>query len=117
MPGGVVFLVCIPTLNHEHELIFGTPAKTWKKPDKPNSKLEGSGLKVDLRLKEIKTQKQLITLDQDLNDVEEMDETYKIPKPRHPRVRGLATGNTNKKSPIFVSMETVCSMTLIWISR
>jgi len=100
MPGGVVFLVCIPTLSYEHELVFGVPVK--------RKKLEGSGSKVaasprvDLRLKEVKTRAQLPLLDGELC-ADDDDDDVAIDLRRHP-------GYARSKTPVFVSMETVgCS--------
>ncbi|KAF7996598.1 hypothetical protein HCN44_002244 [Aphidius gifuensis] len=119
MPSGVVFLVCIPTLSHEHQLIFGSPVKTSKKNDKP-SKLRGT--KVDLRLKETKNRNQhLITIgdnseddedddyadaDNEPDDIEVDAETFEAKRRR--RIASSSVGKrTTNKSPVFVPMETV----------
>lgn len=96
MPGGVVFLVCIPTLSHEHQLIFGEPVKKAKKPVKPS--------KVDLKIKDIKSRHQLLPLGNDEDDDEDDEEILPRAKPRHQ----LPSPHTlPKNSNIFVSMETV----------
>ncbi|XP_011647717.1 uncharacterized protein LOC105433920 [Pogonomyrmex barbatus] len=97
MPGGVVFLVCIPTLSYEHELVFGIPLKRSKKNEKSKSKIAP---KVDLRLKETKTRAQLLTLDDDDHTDDDDDDDDIDPRKR-------ARGPTRSKTPMFVSMETV----------
>lgn len=122
MPSGVVFLVCIPTLSHEHQLIFGSPVKALKKNDKP-SKLRGT--KVDLRLKETKNRNQhLITIGDNSGDDEDDDDDddYADNEPddieidaktfeakRRQRIASSSSNvkRTNNKSPRFVPMETV----------
>lgn len=116
MPGGVVFLVCIPTLSYEHELIFGVPVKSTKRNDK-STRPEQSN-KVDLRIKDVKNRTHLITLDDDSNDedehgspkVEDLEKDV-IERTRN-RLRSrrdfAPTGLGNRaKSPVFVPMETV----------
>lgn len=108
MPGGVVFLVCIPTLSYEHELVFGFPIKKDKKPIKPN--------KMDLRLKDTKAKTNLIPLGvedtDDYNDAEDVDDQIgntlvSFPGRRMPaRDRNFPT-RLRPKDPVFVSMETV----------
>ncbi|XP_029175049.1 uncharacterized protein LOC114943572 isoform X2 [Nylanderia fulva] len=95
MPGGVVFLVCIPTLSYEHELVFGVPLKCSKKIEKNKSKIAVSP-KVDLRLKEVKTRTELLSI----NDDDDEDDDVGIRK----RIRGYSA---RSKTPVFVSMETV----------
>ncbi|XP_033231731.1 uncharacterized protein LOC117182734 [Belonocnema kinseyi] len=107
MPGGVVFLVCIPTLSYEHELVFGIPIKKNKKQVKPS--------KVDLRLKNTKSKTHLIPLgdensDLDLDDADdEIRNTLVTPPERrlHTRGRGFSPTGMRSKDPVFVSMETV----------
>ena len=107
MPGGVVFLVCIPTLSYEHELVFGIPIKKNKKQMKPS--------KVDLRLKNTKAKTHLIPLgdensDLDVEDADdEIGNTLITPPERrmHTRGRGFSPTGMRTKDPIFVSMETV----------
>ncbi|XP_043288165.1 uncharacterized protein [Venturia canescens] len=115
MPGGVVFLVCIPTLSYEHELVFGVPVKSAKRSDKSTRPAQSN--KVDLRLKEVKNRTHLITLDNDSNDDDdespnvEVFEKGVIERTRNRlRSRGdiAPTGLGNRsKSPVFVPMETV----------
>lgn len=101
MPGGVVFLVCIPTLNYEHELVFGVPVKRSKKIEKSKNKIVGP--KVDLRLKETKNRAQLLTLDDD-GDNEDNDVGIDVGIEGRKYPRGYPM---RSKSPVFVSMETV----------
>lgn len=105
MPGGVVFLVCIPTLNYEHELVFGIPVKRPKKPEELIPAVVGP--KVDLRLKEVKTKAQLLTLDDDLENeaalVGDDDTDLDVSSRKYSRARAAL----RSKTPIFVSMETV----------
>ncbi|KAF7390288.1 hypothetical protein HZH68_012145 [Vespula germanica] len=105
MPGGVVFLVCIPTLNYEHELVFGIPVKRPKKPEELIPAVVGP--KVDLRLKEVKTKAQLLTLDDDLENevalVGDDDTDLDASSRKYSRARAAL----RSKTPIFVSMETV----------
>ncbi|XP_053980489.1 uncharacterized protein LOC128877317 [Hylaeus volcanicus] len=101
MPGGVVFLVCIPTSSFEHELIFGVPLK------KPRNEKDGnlaSAPRVDLRIRETRTRTQLLKLDDDdsVEDIEDINDD--MDGRRHPRPRGLGQRN---RDPVFVSMETV----------
>ncbi|XP_046830699.1 uncharacterized protein LOC124429440 [Vespa crabro] len=107
MPGGVVFLVCIPTLSYEHELVFGIPVKPPKKPEELTPSVAGP--KVDLRLKEVKTKAQLLTLDDD-DDLEnevalvgDDDTDLDVSSRKYSRARAAL----RSKTPIFVSMETV----------
>jgi len=102
MPGGVVFLVCIPTLSYEHELVFGVPVKR-KKLEGSKGKVAASP-RVDLRLKEVKTRAQLPLLDGDsrVDDDDENDDDVALSYRRHPR--GYPA---RSKTPVFVSMETV----------
>jgi hypothetical protein len=101
MPGGVVFLVCIPTLSYEHELVFGVPLKRSKKIEKSKNKIAAP--KVDLRLKESKSRAQLLTLDDDGNDDDD-DVGIDVGIDSRNRARGYPT---RSKTPVFVSMETV----------
>ncbi|EGI71053.1 PREDICTED: uncharacterized protein LOC105154195 [Acromyrmex echinatior] len=101
MPGGVVFLVCIPTLSYEHQLVFGVPVKRSKKIEKSKNKIVGP--KVDLRLKETKSRAQLLTLDDD-GDNEDDDVGIDVGIEGRKYPRGYPT---RSKSPVFVSMETV----------
>lgn len=100
MPGGVVFLVCIPTLSYEHELVFGVPLKRSKKIEKSKNKIATP--KVDLRLKESKNRAQLLTLDDDGDDDDDVGIDVGIDSRN--RARGYPT---RSKTPVFVSMETV----------
>lgn len=112
MPGGVVFLVCIPTLSYEHELVFGIPVKLTKK----NEKVIKKGTKVDLRLKEMRNKNQLITIGdddddddaghQDLGEVDEDEACNAIKRPRPRGLQAPATSRSNR-DPVFVPMETV----------
>lgn len=102
MPGGVVFLVCIPTLSYEHELVFGVPLKRPKKIEKSKSKIVASP-KVDLRLKEVKTRAQLLPIDDDYGHVDDDDDDDDGINSRK-RTRGYPA---RSKTPAFVSMETV----------
>lgn len=104
MPGGVVFLVCIPTLNYEQQLVFGIPSKPIKKIERDKGKTAGT-TKVDLRLKETKTRTQLLTIENDhngkANDNDDDDDEYEIGTGK----RGY---RTQSKMPMsFVSMEMV----------
>ncbi|KMR04264.1 hypothetical protein RF55_726 [Lasius niger] len=109
MPGGVVFLVCIPTLSYEHELVFGVPLKRSKKVEKSKNKIAASP-KVDLRLKEVKTRAQLLPnddnhIDDDDDDDDEDDDVgIGIGIGYRKRIRGYPA---RSKTPVFVSMETV----------
>ncbi|XP_050445202.1 uncharacterized protein LOC126848381 [Cataglyphis hispanica] len=104
MPGGVVFLVCIPTLSYEHELVFGVPLKRSKKIEKSKNKIASSP-KVDLRLKEVKTRAQLLPIDDDhVDDEEDDDDDEDIGIGSRKRIRGYPA---RSKTPVFVSMETV----------
>jgi len=103
MPGGVVFLVCIPTLSYEHELVFGVPLKRSKKIEKSKNKTVTP--KVDLRLKEAKTRAQLLTLDDDSDDDDDDDDVgIDVGIDSRKRSRGYPA---RSKTPVFVSMETV----------
>lgn len=117
MPGGVVFLVCIPTLSYEHELVFGVPLKRSKKVEKNKSNkiAVAAAPKVDLRLKEARSRPQLLTLDDAGNngrydDSEDDDDDGGDVgidvgfNTKRQRARGYPT---QTKSPSFVSMETV----------
>lgn len=101
MPGGVVFLVCIPTLSYEHELVFGVPLKPSKKIEKSKSKVAP---KVDLRLKEAKARTQLLMIDDDHEDADDDDEVGVDVGIDRKRSRGYPA---RSKTPVFVSMETV----------
>lgn len=104
MPGGVVFLVCIPTLSYEHELVFGVPLKRSKKIEKSKNKIVASP-KVDLRLKEAKIRTQLLPIDDDygrVDDADDDDDDVGIGSRK--RIRGYPA---RSKTPVFVSMETV----------
>ncbi|XP_032681857.1 uncharacterized protein LOC116849123 [Odontomachus brunneus] len=104
MPGGVVFLVCIPTLSYEHELVFGVPLKRSKKTERSKSKVAiPVGPKVDLRLKEVRSHPQLLTFDNGHYDDDDDDDDIGIDT-RRQRARGYSA---RTKSPVFVSMETV----------
>lgn len=103
MPGGVVFLVCIPTLSYEHELIFGAPSKRSKKNEKPGKQAAAS--KVNLRLKQTKSKTQLLTLDDNDDDV--ADPNDDLDGIRHRRAPDRGTSGQRGKGPVFVSMETV----------
>lgn len=99
MPGGVVFLVCIPTLSYEHELVFGVPLKRSKRIEK--SKNRTAAPRVNLRLKETKTHAQLLSLDDDGHGGDD-DEDDNVGVDS--RARGFPA---RSKTPVFVSMETV----------
>lgn len=105
MPGGVVFLVCIPTLNYEHELVFGVPLKRSKKIEKNKNKILASP-KVDLRLKEAKTRAQLLPIDDDYDHVDDADDDDDddVGIGSRKRTRGYPA---RSKTPVFVSMEMV----------
>lgn len=101
MPGGVVFLVCIPTLSYEHELVFGVPLKRSKRIEKSKNRIGAQ--KVDLRLREARTHAQLLTLDDDGHGGDDDDDDdVGVDARKRPRGR-LARA----KTPTFVSMETV----------
>lgn len=108
MPGGVVFLVCIPTLSYEHELVFGVPLKHSKKTEQSKSKIAvAAAPKVDLHLKEVKTHPQLLTLDDGYYDDNEDNGEVGIDvgiDARRQRARGCPARTS---SPVFVPMETV----------
>lgn len=104
MPGGVVFLVCIPTLSYEHELVFGVPLKRSKKIEKSKGKT-GISPKVDLRLKEAKTRTQLLMIDDEHEDADDDDEVGVDVGVDRTRPRGYPFARS--KTPVFVSMETV----------
>lgn len=116
MPGGVVFLVCIPTLSYEHELVFGIPVKISKKDEVVSR--SGQSAKVDLRLKEVKNRTHLITLDDGdsedevdppvataVSDDEAVERARKRLRSRGPFAATGAAANRGK-SPVFVPMET-----------
>lgn len=84
MPGGVVFLVCIPTLSYEHELVFGVPLKRSKKIEKSKSKIAVSP-KVDLRVKEVKTRAELLSIDDHIDDDDDEDDDVGIGSRKHIR--------------------------------
>lgn len=108
MPGGVVFLVCIPTLSYEHELVFGVPLKRSQKAEKNKSnKVAVAAVpKVDLRLKEVSSRPQLLTLDDDGygNDEDDDGSDGGGFNTKRQRTREYSA---RSKSPVFVSMETV----------
>ncbi|XP_020286419.1 uncharacterized protein LOC109856023 [Pseudomyrmex gracilis] len=108
MPGGVVFLVCIPTLSYEHELVFGVPLKRSKRIERNKSKLVAP-LKVDLRLKEAKTRTQLLTINNDYNNgyIDDNDENNDVGVDVGIDSRQRSRGYTRSNTPVFVSMETV----------
>ncbi|XP_015587341.1 uncharacterized protein LOC107264023 [Cephus cinctus] len=87
MPGGVVFLVCIPTASYEYEIVFGIPLEDTRK-------LEKTGLKVKVDVDLHRTRGHLIPLDGEIQS-----------KRRLP-ARGTAASHL-RKEPVFVSMETV----------
>lgn len=97
-----MFLVCIPTFNYEHELIFGMPLKRTKKNEKPEKSVVGP--KVDLRLKETRTKTQLLTLDDD-REVHDLDIEDDLTGRRYIHGRGIS--GQRGRSPVFVSMEKV----------
>lgn len=105
MPGGVVFLVCIPTLSYEHELVFGIPVKPPKKPEELATAVAGP--KVDLRLKEVKTKVQTLPLDDDLENEAELVGDDDTDLDASSRKYSRARAALRSKTPIFVSMETV----------
>ncbi|XP_046466532.1 uncharacterized protein [Neodiprion pinetum] len=88
MTRGVVFLVCIPTSSHEHELIYGVPIERGK-PINPKQCSTLSQPKLDLDLRHKKSPKDLPSL---------------ISKSRAD-VHGEAIRNTSENE--FISMETV----------
>ncbi|XP_043802933.1 uncharacterized protein LOC122720354 [Apis laboriosa] len=103
MPGGVVFLVCIPTFSYEHELIFGVPLKQNKKNEKPRKIITGP--KVDVRLRETRSKTHLLRLnDNDERDDIDIDDDLADRRYRNRR-RGIS--GQRDKDPVFVSMETV----------
>lgn len=110
MPGGVVFLVCIPTLSYEHQLVFGVPLKRAKKIEKTKSKIAAATPKVDLRLKEVKNRAQLLTFDNynnghvDDDDEDDDDDDVDVGIDMRKHIRGFPA---RSKPPVFVSMETV----------
>ncbi|XP_012532898.1 uncharacterized protein LOC105834748 [Monomorium pharaonis] len=101
MPGGVVFLVCIPTLSYEHELVFGVPLKRSKRIEKTKNRITAP--KVDLRLKEAKSRAQLLTLDDDGHGDDD-DVGVDVGVESRKRARGYPA---RSKTAVFVSMETV----------
>lgn len=105
MPGGVVFLVCIPTLSYEHELVFGVPLKPSKKTERSKGKVAvPAAPKVDLRLKEVRSHPQLLTFN---NDVDDDDGSVAIGVGIGTRRQRAREYSARTKSPVFVSMETV----------
>lgn len=102
MPGGVVFLVCIPTYSYEHELIFGVPLKRNKRNEKGKFVI---GPKVDLRLRETRTRTQLLTLDDD-EELQSIADAENDSTGRR-RGRGRRVSGQRDRNPVFVSMETV----------
>ncbi|XP_003698091.1 uncharacterized protein LOC100865483 [Apis florea] len=103
MPGGVVFLVCIPTFSYEHELIFGVPLKQNKKNEKPRKLITGP--KVDVRLRETRSKTHLLRLnDNDERDDIDIDDDLTDRRYRDRR-RGIS--GQRDRDPVFVSMETV----------
>ncbi|XP_076661580.1 uncharacterized protein LOC143365358 [Halictus rubicundus] len=101
MPGGVVFLVCIPTASYEHELIFGEPLNRPRKNEKAVDVP-----KVNVRLRETNTKTQLLSLDND-DDEDDAAITNHFGGRRYLRARGRDTSGLRERSPVFVSMETV----------
>ncbi|XP_076640153.1 uncharacterized protein LOC143351936 [Colletes latitarsis] len=103
MPGGVVFLVCIPTSNYEHQLIFGVPMK------RPRHETPGKPVpapRLDLRIRETRTRTQLLMLDDD--DLEDLaDVSDNLDDRSYPRPRRLGVSGQRSRDPVFVSMETV----------
>lgn len=104
MPGGVVFLVCIPTSNYEHELIFGVPLKPFRKNEKSEKPVDVP--KVNVHLRETRTKAQLLTLDND-DQMDDVDIANDSGTRRFLRARGTDTSGLRRRSPVFVSMETV----------
>ncbi|XP_029044570.2 uncharacterized protein LOC114876856 [Osmia bicornis bicornis] len=102
MPGGVVFLVCIPTYSYEHELIFGVPSKLNKRNEKGKFEI---GPKVNLRLRETRTRTQFLTLDDD-DELQSIVEAEDDSTGRR-RGRGRRVPGQRDRNPVFVSMETV----------
>lgn len=100
MPGGVVFLVCIPTLNYEHELVFGVPIPQ-KRTRRAENKLQRPVANVDLRLKEVKSKAELLTLDDEQQDIDVTGQ-YRTQQLNAPASR------PKPNDPVFISMETVC---------
>lgn len=110
MPGGVVFLVCIPTFSYEHELIFGMPLKQNKKNEKPRKIITGP--KVDVRLRETRSKTHLLRLnDNDERDDIDIDDDLADRRYRDRR-RGIS--GQRDKDPVFVSMETVFIIHIIY---
>lgn len=103
MPGGVVFLVCIPTFSYEHELIFGVPLKRTKKTEKPGKLVVGP--KVDVRLRQTRSRAQLLRLNDD--DLDDLDIEDDLADRRYQRGRGRGVSGQRDRDPVFVSMETV----------
>ncbi|XP_017881968.1 uncharacterized protein LOC108626068 [Ceratina calcarata] len=103
MPGGVVFLVCIPTFTYEHELVFGVPVKRYKKNEKSGKPIAAP--RVDLRLRETRTKTQLLRLNDDDDDVHDLDIEDELAGRRRGRGRGISA--EHNRNPVFVSMETV----------
>ncbi|KAK1126746.1 hypothetical protein K0M31_004369 [Melipona bicolor] len=103
MPGGVVFLVCIPTFSYEHELIFGVPLKRTKKSEKPGKLVVGP--KVDVRLRP-RSRTQLLRLNDDDN-LDDLDIEDDLADRRYLRGRGRDVSGQRDRDPVFVSMETV----------
>ncbi|XP_076752897.1 uncharacterized protein LOC143424614 isoform X2 [Xylocopa sonorina] len=103
MPGGVVFLVCIPTFSYEHELIFGVPLKQTKKNERLAKEVIGP--KVDVRLRGTKSKTHLLKLDDDEDD--DIDIEDGLTGRRHPRNRERDISGQRGRDPVFVSMETV----------
>lgn len=104
-----MFLVCIPTLSYEHELVFGVPLKRPRKTERQGRVVGGP--KVDLRLKEARARTQLLTLDDDdeLDDGAgpEDDLRADLAGRKYPRARGYTASGPRSKPPGFVPMETV----------
>lgn len=61
MPGGVVFLVCIPTANYEYDLLFGRASSKCKKQDS----LEN----FDLRIRNIHNKPNLLSMISDSREI------------------------------------------------
>nr|XP_033320981.1 uncharacterized protein LOC117217466 [Megalopta genalis] len=104
MPGGVVFLVCIPTTSYEHQLIFGVPLKRGRRDEKSEKAVDVP--KVNVRLRETKTKTQLLTLADD-DDADGVDIADGFGGKRYLRARGYDTSGLRGRYPVFVSMETV----------
>ncbi|KAK9294121.1 hypothetical protein QLX08_011151 [Tetragonisca angustula] len=105
MPGGVVFLVCIPTFSYEHELIFGVPLKRTKKTEKPGKLVVGP--KVDVRLRQTRSRTQLLRLNDDDDNLDDLDIDDDLADRRYLRGRGRGVSGQRDRDPVFVSMETV----------